>query len=622
MRISLHKSNSTVELGLESLARAFLLLIMAVMAALTALTHFSQVIGLSFQTYATVGMCLSLIVMLMVLRAEVFKKNAVFALRLREVIVLAGIVCAGGLLAPLCYRPDMDDAAYVPNVVHYLAYPDEPMGFGVHCVDTGTDDKCTSYFWYTSMPFEYMQGIVAYFLSVHFLSVYYLLAPALFGLMIPLVWFYVLSRFSFSTMASIVGAAFICLSLLLVGEQHRSFGNLAFNRIFQGKAVLLSLGIPLFSALTIDYFRAPTMRRWVYVFATSVAMVGATACSVVLLTLLSVSLAAACSISYVSKMGAALFRATTYFGSMLYVAGYAISILIANIVPFGVEGVVNRGWPTTFLPHACHVLGGPVVCILMTLGTAGALIFLRGRERRFLVTWIVSCILLYLNPLVCGILIQYVTSPNIYWRLFYLYPFPLVLGLCAAHLASRWDIGRARRGNLIAVLIVIILIILHFLGFSSSVFYRSKTEIRGFTYKIDPMELDMARRVAGIAPPGTMLATPELSLVMPMIEGKHPQMLTRERATIVWMDLCGMSGEGHLRIRAAYFLGGHSKKGLDELLWLVRNYRQIQSVVAHTRVAHENDLYNLLGSEGFSEPIETDGVIVFSKRPQHVAEGM
>ena len=50
------------EPGLENLARAIVLLVMTVMAALTALTHFSQVIGLPFRTYAVAGTCVALVI--------------------------------------------------------------------------------------------------------------------------------------------------------------------------------------------------------------------------------------------------------------------------------------------------------------------------------------------------------------------------------------------------------------------------------------------------------------------------------------------------------------------------------------------------------------------------------
>jgi hypothetical protein len=306
------------ETRLCKFVKTFLVTIMSVAAVLTVITHISQICGIPYYLYAIIGTCASIIVIFLVLWNEISKEVFAAAISQRPV-VLALLTCCllSVLLCLASHQPNMDDSYYIPNVVYYLAHPDKPMDFYIHFIDSG-GEPFVSYHVGTSLPFEYAQGIVAYITRSHFLTVYYFLSPALFGGMIPLVWFYLISRFSFPSRAAVTGAFFICLSLILMGEQHRSFGNFAFNRIFQGKTVLLTVGLPLFCALTIDFFRSPSGRTWLYLFVVSVAGVGFSASGSVLIPLLALVLAVACSFSYLPDMRTRCRRGFLYFCTLFY----------------------------------------------------------------------------------------------------------------------------------------------------------------------------------------------------------------------------------------------------------------------------------------------------------------
>ena len=208
-------------------------------------------------------------------------------------------VCLFGALVTLVsHRIDADDSFCLPNAAYYVRTPTAPMGFEVHFIDSGADEPLTSYH-RCSLPFEYVQAMVARATGLDILTVYYIVAPALFGLLLPLVWFYLLSRFTKSGHAAVFGALLICVCLLLMGAQHRSFGNYAFNRMFQGKTVALAIGIPAFTALTIDYFRAGGIRTWLPLVALSTAMIGCSVASTILVPLQAIILALAAGAAYV-----------------------------------------------------------------------------------------------------------------------------------------------------------------------------------------------------------------------------------------------------------------------------------------------------------------------------------
>jgi len=188
----------------------FLVLIMSVAAVLTVLTHISQICGIPFYLYVIIGTFTSTIVIFLVLRDEISKEVFAAAISQRPV-VLALLTCCllSVLLCLASHRYDSDDSDYVPNMIYYMEHPKAPMDFTIHYLDSG-GEPFVSYHISTSLPFECAQGIVAYLGRMNYLTVYYLLTPALIGCMIPLVWFYLISRFSFPPHAAVTGALSAC----------------------------------------------------------------------------------------------------------------------------------------------------------------------------------------------------------------------------------------------------------------------------------------------------------------------------------------------------------------------------------------------------------------------------
>lgn len=606
------------EAQLYNLVKTFLITIMSVAAALTVITHISQICGIPFYLYAIIGSCASILVIFLVLRNE-FSKELLGAVASHPATAFALLACCL-LSVSLClvsHRYDSDDADYVPNMIYYMEHPKAPMDFTIHYLDSG-GEPFVSYHISTSLPFERAQGIVAYLGHMNYLTVYYLLTPALIGVMIPLVWFYLISRFSFPPHAAITGAFFICLSLILMGEQHRSFGNFAFNRIFQGKAVLLAVGLPLFGALTIDFFRSPGKRNWLYLFVVSMAVVGLSNSAAVLIPLLGAVLAVACSFSYIPTMKGRFLTVFKYFCTLVYPALYAGSILLLSFSDVSGDSVVNQPWPVTFFGHAELVFDGPVVTSFFIIGTISAIVLLQKRERWFLITWVVLIIVLYLNPVVTPFIIKYVSSQNIYWRVFYLLPFPLVLGLSGAALASRLEAVGTRWRRIILIGAGALLLAANLPSWSSSVFrHDAKTKLALPGYKV--WGLKYGRQVLNLEPPpGTMLAAPLVSYSLPMLTSQYPQMCIRIGAAGIraFMSQRGPQIEAEHRIRASNFLGGKmNKKGGSSLIWVIQRHRQIRSIVAYRRVAEARNsyLFLLLGKLGFTETKVGDDVVVFIK---------
>jgi hypothetical protein len=261
-----------------------------------------------------------------------------------------------------------------------------------------------------------------------------------------------------------------------------------------------------------------------------------------------------------------------------------------------------------------NVLGGPVVIAFLAAGIILAIALLQKRQRRFLVTWLALLFLLYLNPLV-GPIVMKLTRQSVFWRLFYLLPFPLVLGLSGAGVALRLENKSPKWGGIVFGTITVLLLAGHLPESSSSVFRRGPRVTKLGMPQYKTTDLRQARKVLELAPPvGTMLALQEVSRNLPMLTSKYPQILIRPHAIYIWMDQRGTMDKAVRRIQAQAFLEGRmSQENLESLVWVIRQNPQIRSIVADRRVAEAGNryLFSLLKNFGFAEHMLANDLVVF-----------
>ena len=608
----------------SGIARLILIWIATVFALLTVLTHLAQITGMSFGRYVIIGVVVAVIATFLVLRFEIPKitsgeTNA--DPRVSGMLLACCLFCA--LLCLTSYRPDRDDCHYLPNAVYYLENPDEPMGFAIHFMEFG-GEPFVSYH-RASIPFEYTQAMAARAAHLNLLTIYYVLGPALFGIMIALAWFYLLTRWADSGPAAVFGVLMICLCLLLMGKTHWSYGNYAFNRIFQGKTVVFAIGIPFFVALTIDFFRSKGFRNWLYLLALSAALVGCSVASAVLVPMLALVLAVAGSLSYVTGVRPRLLYGISYLCSQLYPAVYAISVFFLSRGQVGSESILNKGWPRTFHGHADRVIGDPLVTMFLIVGTTISVVFLRGRNRLFLIIWFALMAGFYLNPKVAPFVIEHLTSPNLYWRVFYLLPFPLVIGLSGAALVSLLR-NRRRIWRILAPTAVTTLLLFAHLPDSSSSVFRGDpskpprtTLLRMPGYKI--AKLSVTSEILEASPPGgVMLAPWWISGTAAVLTSKHKHICFRRDGIRLWFEGEGRTNEAKRRTIASQFLAGEATResrrgGLNSVVWILERYPEITSVVARNTVVETRHrrLEKLLQEWGFTNKSRAEYMIVFSR---------
>ena len=100
---------------------------------------------------------------------------------------------------------------------------------------------------------------------------------------------------------------------------------------------------------------------------------------------------------------------------------------------------MNERWPMDFFGHFRLFFGElrsfTFLTVLATIVISCCIV--PRRQRSFLLGWALSVVVFFLNPWTDTLLIEWITTPNTYWRLFYLLPFPLTAGLLFSQLFLR-----------------------------------------------------------------------------------------------------------------------------------------------------------------------------------------
>ena len=595
--------NSSSRLSIKAI-ECFFLWFTGILAVFTICTVFSQVIGLSFSLYVYLSfiVCAMITAIIGVISKKYIENATSNDLRVLISISVIGIITAGITL--FTHRPDADDYYYVPNAIYHLEHPQESLDFGIHSLALEhPDQKIISYTWGTSLAFEYMQAAFAYILNYDYLFFYHIMTPALMGFLIPIGLFYMFSYFAQKSENAVIASLITTAIILLLGETHRTFGNCFLTRVFQGKIVCLTIGLYIFISFTLRYFKHLNLFYWLCIFTTITGMIGITTSTIILFPPLSIVLLLALVLSKQVKFSSGL--SYSYFATFMYLGGYALFLVKYSPTNLGTDSPVNYGWPTTFWGHAQFFYNPqkPITVIVVIISTVLGLSLMKHTEKLFFSAWIVLVCCLYLNPIVAPFLIRNVTTPNIYWRMFYLYPFPLLLGISIMKLFDRLTIKWRLRGS---ILTLIVFGVFHILPFSSSAFH-SGLQFGWPGYKLPDKPYQIAKEVIRFAPQGTMLAPPHICGIIPLLSSAYPQIRLREDGERLWFG----NEQAELRIQASDFVETGEQALFQSFKKLLEHPTlRVQSIVMHREVFNKIEVKNVLTNYGFDSYQYTNDHVV------------
>ena len=229
--LEVHSVVMHTDSALARLARDALVAAAALLAVATPLTHLALQVGLSFRSYAIV-VAVAVIgvgsgcVALRRRRESASRGADDTAVARRAVLSLLAVCALAAVLPVVVQHATADDAVYLPSVVHSLAHPADAMSFEVRYAWFG-DPLVVSPHWNVATPFDYVEGVLAYTTGVRLLTVRYLIAPPLIAALLPLAFFYLLTRFGFGDTPALAGCLLFGAALALMRETQYAPGALA-----------------------------------------------------------------------------------------------------------------------------------------------------------------------------------------------------------------------------------------------------------------------------------------------------------------------------------------------------------------------------------------------------------
>jgi hypothetical protein len=343
-------------------------------------------------------------------------------------LCLLAIGCA--VYALLVHRPDHDDAFYVDMAVSAVDLPELPL----LSRDTlhGRFDLPIHYPSYRLHSYELWNAAIARVTGIpaiyafHWLSAALAAAlvafahAALFRSLLPRCW-------PWTTFALVV-------VLAAAGETHQWYGNFAFVRIWQGKAICLFVFLPLVYAYAIRFAQRGDPRSWLLLAAAQIAATGASATGVWAAPIAALSAAAA----VLRPDRAGLRRLVVLALAPAYVVAAGLLVKSDMSATFAsAEPAVRAAGER--LADALHTVLGDGR--LYHLGVAAPFLAWLccppgSLARRFAIAVPLAVTLVLLCPWADALVRDHVTGPA-YWRALWVLPVPVLIALIAAAPVAR-----------------------------------------------------------------------------------------------------------------------------------------------------------------------------------------
>jgi hypothetical protein len=431
------------------------------------------------------------------------------------------LFCAAtGFLASSINRPNIDDSVYATKAVFYLENPDQQLDKAINWIaglPTTTEVPAFQYY-------ETIQAAVAYLFSLSYLDLYHVIFPAIVGFLMSLGTLLALSVFEQRRWTLAFGLLLLTLVTVSLGETERAFGNFSIARAFQGKILFVAAGLPIWLYLSLRFFVLRRLGTWVALLATGVCLLATTNSAMVLLPLFSAVIFAA----YIFN-GEAIFSRSSVKLGLAYLSALAPVAVVAwefySIAQrsLSTRSLISTGFPLTFQGQLDFFINPdrPLTPILFC--TAFIAVLLCSAHRRFFAIWVVLMFAVFLNPLVIGFILRTVAPETIYWRLFYLLPFPIIVAIAFFATAKVGPKSRIVMGGVLVAFSFAAI-----WGPTSVIRRQNRATIGWPGYKIDEPTLSAVKEIARTVSAGSMFAPVDISSNMLIYSSRYRQFHMRD----------------------------------------------------------------------------------------------
>ncbi len=501
------------------------------------------------------------------------------------------LVCAACVVVALvAHRPNFDDAVYVHIAVVAADFPD----LALLTTDTlhGLDGPSAMLDLYRAQSFELLAGAVAWLTGLAAIDVAHFVFPALASALVPLAYARVLRvlvprRWFWALVVAM-------LFLLCVGDTSRGFANFGFVRIQQGKAIFLSAGLPLCIAYALEFARTPTRASWLSLAACQVASIGLT--STAIWQAPAVSVMALLAVTFARRGG------LRPFATGLAASGYCVALGLAlrggvdpALMSFRLEESPLFEGALSDVLGSGAIVAAVFACVLAVWGLADSALV-----RRVAVVFALGFLSLPWNPVASEWMAASITGASTYWRVFWLLPVPLFVGiaLTAALAFERVPIGLRVGG--VAVLSFGVLFVA---PTTQALSAANGVALHAPGRKVDPDAFAAARGVVEHTPASGVALTPgDVGPWVPTLHG-HPLLFAVRPmyAKLLASSLGEEEAERRVRLVALVSRGRLVGSRRDALVEFVRALErgEFQSVVFDAGARAADEVRDALARAGF-----------------------
>jgi len=430
-------------------------------------------------------------------------------------------------------RPDLDDAYYAAVAAFVAGHPHAPVLAGDPML--GEHGLPLIFPSYRFSSFEVLPGAISYLFGIDSMDAYYILLPPVWAIASVIVIF-LLARELMPRRWLLLGGLSFAL-LLLLGEMHRSPANFSFVRIFQGKAVFLSVIVPAIYLLVSRYFRCGSWTELFLLICCQITSIGLSNFGM----LAGPMVLAGAMVSNLPLVLRLERKRLLLVGMVLLIPlPYLLSVL------FGADsaGAIMQSPPEHAAQVWVSVFGGVQQYLVALLLIAGPLLAKDRITRWRLGGPVLLLLLVYLNPLLSNFISMHVTTPPVYWRVVWSLPVMIFCGASLCVIIDRLQDGRSARFAMSMILLMTAILTLYALPLN--VLRSSNVGLTwSFATRKIPFEHYSVAQSAVKLETGRLLAPEEISGVISRFE-QHPPLIVSRRMYLEFMA-AGFSKEDYTR---------------------------------------------------------------------------
>jgi hypothetical protein len=462
-------------------------------------------------------------------------------------LLLMGL--AAGAVTLTVFRPDYDDM----TLFHRILVQDWRQPFV-------TGDTVSNYpglppqsILHVTTSYEPLVGLVAKVVHISPLRVYHNAPGFLAAIIMVAIYFLLYRVLGLGEWTSTAAVGLVLLFLMIDGNSHGSFGNMALDRLWQGKCIVWSVLVPACLLGTYQFLNRPTFRRFLRLVLLGICGLGMSEVGVYTQPILVLAL----GLGWLATSRRPLGRLRSTFilwSSMFYPVAAGLALALGILHKPGAHEVWNS-FPAVWYENLAIGMGsdgfGYTVARDLVAVVLLPLVALKGRQRLFVLSLSLVLLVLITNPVAAPVWMKLLYRAS-YWRLAFLFPLPFCVGLVApALLRLRAADLRLRIGAGLAVILFLVMTVASF---------REPAKLpigEGFkrpgTLQLERYEVRFSR-AAGPMLHGTNILAPEsivcaLAMLMPELRFES----SRPVNDPMKFGEVGLSSEGQKRVQAQRF---------------------------------------------------------------------